>query len=139
MVEITTTTLPVKQKPGYRTPLCWLTLASVLEGSSFLFGVIGSETKDSLTSALQHGVESLFLIGGQFFMLCRYIKSRKEAKVAEEVKKQKEDHERLIEKLKLEQAAIMEAQLITIKAEYEAKLAEAKKKKPTTRRKRPNG
>lgn len=138
MVEQVTSKPAVK--PGYKTSEFWLTLASVLVGSSFLFGVIGSETKDSLTSALQHGVESIFLVGGQIFILCRYIRSRKEAKIAEEVKKQQEEHTKLVEELRAEQKALLEAQLEQMKKEYESKLEEVKKqvpaKKPTTRRKK---
>ncbi len=141
MVEQLTadTPVPAPIKPGYKTSEFWLTLASVLVGSSFLFGVIGSETKDSLTSALQHGVESIFLVGGQFFVLCRYIKSRKEAKIAEEVQKQKEEHDKLVAEIRAQQDTILAAQLEAIKADYERQL-EALRKKPTPRtRKKKNG
>lgn len=129
-------------KPGYKTSEFWLTLASVLVGTSFLFGVIGSEAKDTLTSSLQHGVESVFLIGGQAWALGRYIKSRKDAKVAAASEEKEKEHKALLEEVKKEQEATFAARVAQLEAELETKLAAEKakiKKKPAAprRKKRP--
>lgn len=79
------------RKPSYKTSEFWYTLVSFIMSGLFLFGVIGeSETKDDLTDVFTHVVESVILLGGQAFVLARYIKKRKEEKIEEEKTKQKE-------------------------------------------------
>lgn len=78
-------------KKNYQTSEFWFTLVSFVISGLFLFGVISEpDTKDDLINAVTHGVESVILIGGQFMVLSRYLKKRKEEKLEYEKTKQKE-------------------------------------------------
>ena len=79
------------RKPSYKTSEFWYTLVSFIMSGLFLFGVIGEpETKDDLTNVFTHVVESVILLGGQAFVLAKYIRKRKEEKIEYEQTKQKE-------------------------------------------------
>ena len=84
----------MRKKPGYKTSEFWFTLVSFLISGLFLAGVITeADTKDDLINAVTHGVESIILIGGQFMVLSRYLKKRKEENIEYEKTKQKaHDH-----------------------------------------------
>lgn len=86
----------MKKTPGYKTSEFWFTLVSFLISGLFLAGVITeADTKDDLINAVTHGVESIILIGGQFMVLSRYLKKRKEENLEYEKTKQKSyDHTR---------------------------------------------
>lgn len=78
-------------KKSYHTSEFWFTLVSFIISGLFLSGVISEpDTKDDLIEAVTHGVESIILIGGQFMVLSRYLKKRKEEKIEYEKRKQKE-------------------------------------------------
>ena len=79
------------RKPSYKTSEFWFTLVSFIMSGLFLFGVIQEpDTKDELTDIFTHVTESVILLGGQAFVLAKYIKKRKEEKIEEEKTKQKE-------------------------------------------------
>lgn len=78
-------------KKSYQTSEFWFTLVSFIISGLFLFGVISEpDTKDDLINAVTHGVESVILLGGQFMVLSRYLKKRKEEKIEYEKRKQQE-------------------------------------------------
>lgn len=78
-------------KKNYQTSEFWFTLVSFVISGLFLGGVISeADTKDDLINAVTHGVESVILIGGQFMVLSRYLKKRKEEKIEYEKRKQQE-------------------------------------------------
>lgn len=78
-------------KKNYQTSEFWFTLVSFIISGLFLGGVISeADTKDDLINAVTHGVESVILIGGQFMVLSKYLKKRKEEKVEYEKRKQQE-------------------------------------------------
>lgn len=71
-------------KPQYKTSEFWFTVVSFIFSGLFLLGVLTDfDQKEELVRDVSHGVESLFLIGGQLLILYRYINSRKEIKKAE--------------------------------------------------------
>lgn len=71
-------------KPQYKTSEFWFTVVSFIFSGLFLLGVLTDfDQKEELVRDVSHGVESLFLIGGQLLILYRYINSRKEVKKAE--------------------------------------------------------
>lgn len=79
------------KRRGYQTSEFWYTLVSFIMSGLFLFGVIGEpDTKDDLTNVFTHVVESVILLGGQAFVLARYIKKRKEEKIEQERTEQKQ-------------------------------------------------
>jgi competence ComEA-like helix-hairpin-helix protein len=78
-------------KKSYKTSEFWFTLVSFLISGLFLFGVITEpDTKDDLIQTVTHAVESVILVGGQYAVLSRYLKKRKEEKIEHEKTKQKE-------------------------------------------------
>lgn len=78
-------------KPGYRTTEFWFTLVSFIFSGLFLTGVIGDyDQKEQLINIVTHGVESVILIGGQLFLLRKYMDDRKQKKLVEERRKQLE-------------------------------------------------
>ena len=78
-------------KKNYQTSEFWFTLVSFIISGLFLGGVISeADTKDDLINAVTHGVESVILIGGQFMVLSKYLKKRKEEKIEYEKRKQQE-------------------------------------------------
>lgn len=78
-------------KPGYKTTEFWFTLVSFIFSGLFLGGIITeNDTKEELIQVVTHGVQSVFLIGGQAAIFYRYIKSRKQEKIEAEKTKQKE-------------------------------------------------
>ncbi len=79
------------RKKGYQTSEFWFTLVSFIMSGLFLFGFITEpDTKDQLIDVFTHVTESVILLGGQAFVLSRYIKKRKEQRIEEEKTKQKE-------------------------------------------------
>jgi len=71
----------MKVKAGYRTSEFWFTLVSFIFSGLFLMGIIGDYSqKEELIRDINHGVESVILIGGQLFVLYRYVKGRNEIK-----------------------------------------------------------
>lgn len=79
------------QRRGYQTSEFWFTLVSFIMSGLFIFGVISEpDTRDELTDTFTHVVESIILLGGQAFVLGRYIKKRKEEKIEQEKTRQKE-------------------------------------------------
>jgi hypothetical protein len=84
----------MKIKAGYRTSEFWFTLVSFIFSGLFLMGVIGDYSqKEELIRDISHGVESVILIGGQLFVLYRYVKGRNEIKkIVEEEELEKIKH-----------------------------------------------
>jgi hypothetical protein len=84
----------MKIKAGYRTSEFWFTLVSFIFSGLFLLGVIGDYSqKEELIRDISHGVESVILIGGQLFVLYRYVKGRNEIKkIVEEEELEKIKH-----------------------------------------------
>lgn len=77
-------------RPGYKTSEFWFTLVSFVISGLFLAGVITEPgTKDNMISVGTHVVESIILLGGQFIVLSKYLKKRKEERL---------EHERTIQK-----------------------------------------
>jgi hypothetical protein len=71
----------MKIKAGYRTSEFWFTMVSFIFSGLFLLGIIGDYSqKEELIRDVSHGVESVILIGGQLFVLYRYVKGRNEIK-----------------------------------------------------------
>jgi hypothetical protein len=71
----------MKIKAGYRTSEFWFTMVSFIFSGLFLLGIIGDYSqKEELIRDVSHGVESIILIGGQLFVLYRYIKGRSDIK-----------------------------------------------------------
>ncbi len=70
-------------KPQYKTSEFWFTVVSFIFSGLFLLGFLKDfEQKEELVRDVSHGVESVFLIGGQILILWRYINSRGEVKKA---------------------------------------------------------
>lgn len=68
-------------KPGYRTSEFWFTLVSFIFSGLYLTGILTeNEQKEQLIEVVSHAVESVILIGGQVFILVKYIKGRSEVK-----------------------------------------------------------
>ena len=68
-------------KPGYRTSEFWFTMVSFIFSGLFLAGIITDNAdKEDLIRDVSHGVESCILIGGQLFILYKYIKGRSNIK-----------------------------------------------------------
>jgi hypothetical protein len=84
----------MKIKAGYRTSEFWFTLVSFIFSGLFLLGIIGDYSqKEELIRDISHGVESVILIGGQLFVLYRYVKGRNEIKkIVEEEELEKIKH-----------------------------------------------
>jgi len=71
----------MKIKAGYRTSEFWFTFVSFIFSGLFLLGIIGDYShKEELIRDVSHAVESVILIGGQLFVLYRYVKGRNEIK-----------------------------------------------------------
>lgn len=70
-------------KPNYKTSEFWFTVVTFIFSALFLLGFLTDyDQKEDLISDVSHGVESVFLIGGQLAVLYKYINSRKKEKVA---------------------------------------------------------
>lgn len=70
-------------KPQYKTSEFWFTVVSFIFSGLFLLGILKDfDQKEELIRDVSHGVESVFLIGGQVLILYRYISSRGEVKKA---------------------------------------------------------
>ena len=77
--------------PGYKTSEFWFTLVSFIVSGLFLFGVITEpDTKDQLIDVFTHATESILLLGGQGFLLYKYLGKRRQEKIEYEKTKQKE-------------------------------------------------
>jgi len=71
----------MKIKAGYRTSEFWFTLVSFIFSGFYLTGVLTeNEYKEELISVVSHAVESVILIGGQGYILYKYVKGRSEIK-----------------------------------------------------------
>lgn len=93
----------IKMKPGYKTSEFWFTLVSFIFSGFFLLGIIGDNThKEELITVVSHVVESIILIGGQFFIFARYLKGRTEVKKIVENEKLEELKKQPIPKTKKE-------------------------------------
>lgn len=81
-------------KPNYKTSEFWFTMVTFIFSGLFLTGVLTDyDQKEDLISDISHGVESVFLIGGQLAILYKYINSRKAEKVEYQKRKRKEAEE----------------------------------------------
>lgn len=68
-------------KPQYKTSEFWFTVVSFVFSGLFLLGILKDfDQKEELIRDVSHGVESIFLIGGQVLILYRYISTRGEVK-----------------------------------------------------------
>ena len=71
-------------KKNYQTSEFWFTVVSFIFSGLFILGVIKDfDQKEELISDISHGVESVFLLSGQFVVLYKYMKSRNEQKKAQ--------------------------------------------------------
>ena len=71
----------MKIKPGYKSSEFWFTLVSFIFSGLYLTGILQeNEQKEELIQVVSHAVESVILIGGQVFILARYIRGRNEIK-----------------------------------------------------------
>lgn len=78
-------------KPNYKTSEFWFTVVTFIFSGLFLLGVLTDyDQKEELIGDVAHGVESVFLIGGQLAVLYKYINSRKTEKVEYQRRKRKE-------------------------------------------------
>jgi ABC-type Mn2+/Zn2+ transport system ATPase subunit len=78
-------------KAGYRTSEFWFTLVSFIFSGLYLTGILKeNEQKEELITIVSHAVESIILIGGQVWILAKYIKGRTEVKKIVEQEKLKE-------------------------------------------------
>lgn len=78
-------------KPNYKTSEFWFTAVTFVFSGLFLLGILTDyDQKEELIGDISHGVESLFLIGGQVAVLYKYIGSRQQQKVEYEKRKGKE-------------------------------------------------
>jgi len=78
-------------KKNYQTSEFWFTMVTFIFSGLFLTGFLTDyDQKEELISDISHGVESVFLIGGQMVVLYKYISSRKQQKVEYEKRKGKE-------------------------------------------------
>lgn len=72
-------------KPNYKTSEFWFTVVTFIFSGLFLMGFLTDyDQKEELITDISHGVESVFLIGGQLVVLYRYINSRNKQKVEHE-------------------------------------------------------
>lgn len=72
-------------KPNYKTSEFWFTVVTFIFSGLFLMGFLTDyDQKEELISDISHGVESVFLIGGQLVVLYKYINSRNKQKVEHE-------------------------------------------------------
>jgi len=70
-------------KRNYQTSEFWFTVVSFVFSGLFILGIINDfDQKEELISDISHGVESVFLLSGQFVVLYKYMKSRSEQKKA---------------------------------------------------------
>lgn len=74
-------------KSGYKTTEFWLTVGTFITSGLFLLGVIGPDTRDSLTGTSHQTVETISMVIAQSAVLVRYISARK-------AEKQRAIHER---------------------------------------------
>lgn len=101
-------------KKNYQTSEFWFTLVSFIISGLFLGGVITeADTKNDLIDAVTHGVESVILIGGQFFVLSKYLKKRKEEKLASEKTKQIELDSGHSNRININTASVEELEVIS--------------------------
>ena len=78
-------------RPNYKTSEFWFTVVTFIFSGLFLLGVLTDyDQKEELIGDTAHGVESVFLIGGQLAVLYKYINSRKTEKVEYQRRKRKE-------------------------------------------------
>jgi competence ComEA-like helix-hairpin-helix protein len=78
-------------RPNYKTSEFWFTVVTFIFSGLFLLGVLTDyDQKEELIGDVAHGVESVFLIGGQLAVLYKYINSRKTEKVEYQRRKRKE-------------------------------------------------
>lgn len=71
----------MKIKAGYRTSEFWFTLVSFIFSGFYLTGILTeNEQKEELISVVSHAVESVILVGGQAYILYKYVKGRSEIK-----------------------------------------------------------
>ena len=86
-------------KPGYRTSEFWFTFVSFIFSGLYLVGIIGeSSQKEDLIRDVSHGVESCILIGGQLFILYKYITGRSTVKKAFREQEEKVENEPTVTK-----------------------------------------
>lgn len=79
-------------KPNYKTSEFWFTVVTFIFSGLFLLGILTDyDQKEDLISDVSHGVESVFLIGGQLAVLYKYINSRKTEKIEYQKTRQKEE------------------------------------------------
>ena len=70
-------------KRNYQTSEFWFTVVSFVFSGLFILGIIKDfDQKEELISDISHGVESVFLLSGQFVVLYKYMRSRSEQKKA---------------------------------------------------------
>jgi hypothetical protein len=71
----------MKLKAGYKTSEFWFTLVSFIFSGLYLTGILKeNDQKEELITIVSHAVESVILIGGQVWILAKYIKGRTEVK-----------------------------------------------------------
>lgn len=71
-------------KKNYQTSEFWFTVVTMVFSALYLMGFISDYSqKEELIGDISHGVESVFLIGGQLMVLSKYIRSRNEQKKAQ--------------------------------------------------------
>jgi hypothetical protein len=71
-------------KKNYQTSEFWFTVVTMVFSALYLMGWITDfDQKEELIGDISHGVESVFLVGGQLAVLFKYIKSRNEQKQAQ--------------------------------------------------------
>jgi hypothetical protein len=92
-------------KPQYKTSEFWFTVVSFIFSGLFLLGFLKDfDQKEELIRDVSHGVESVFLIGGQILILYRYISSRSEVKKAhQDVELAKQIAKQIVEEQKKEE------------------------------------
>jgi hypothetical protein len=71
----------MKVKPGYKSSEFWFTLVSFIFSGFYLTGILTENAhKEELISVVSHAVESVILIGGQAYILYKYVKGRNDIK-----------------------------------------------------------
>jgi ABC-type Mn2+/Zn2+ transport system ATPase subunit len=79
-------------KAGYKTSEFWFTLVSFIFSGLYLAGILKeNDQKEELITIVSHAVESVILIGGQVWILAKYIKGRTEVKKIVEQEKFKNE------------------------------------------------
>lgn len=83
-------------KAGYKTSEFWFTLVSFIFSGLYLTGLLKeNDQKEELITIVSHAVESIILIGGQVWILAKYIKGRTEVKkIVVPVEEKKNDDKR---------------------------------------------